>query len=152
MMPIAQPTRHILLADDDKDDRTLFNQVLEELPMLTQLEAVHNGERLMQRLYEERAQLPDVLFLDLNMPRKNGAQCLKEIRKKESLQHLPVIVLSTTSSEDIVDAMYQSGANLYIQKPSDFKMWKRAIAKVLNMDWNIHAPFSVKENFTLTEF
>ena len=140
-----------MLAEDDEDDSQFFEEALKSVTDPPSLIRAKDGVELTN-LLQDIYPLPDIIFLDLNMPRKNGAQCLKEIRKKESLQHLPVIVLSTTSSEDIVDAMYQSGANLYIQKPSDFKMWKRAIAKVLNMDWNIHAPFSVKENFTLTEF
>jgi len=140
-----------VLSADDEVNLQFFDESLKSVTDPPSLIRAKDGVELTN-LLQDIYPLPDIIFLDLNMPRKNGAQCLKEIRKKESLQHLPVIVLSTTSSEDIVDAMYQSGANLYIQKPSDFKMWKRAIAKVLNMDWNIHAPFSVKENFTLTEF
>lgn len=140
-----------MLAEDDEDDSQFFEEALKSVTDPPSLIRAKDGVELTN-LLQDLYPLPDLIFLDLNMPRKNGAQCLHEIRKKENLQHLPVIVLSTTSSEDIVDAMYLSGANLYIQKPTDFKMWKRAIARVLDMDWNIHAPFSVKENFTLTVF
>ena len=75
-----------------------------------------------------------------------------EIREKKELQHLPVVVLSTSNSADIIQKMYESGANLYVQKPSDIHSWGKTLALVLGMDWNIQHPFSVKKNFTLTEF
>ena len=143
--------RNILLAEDDEDDSQFFEEALKSVSDAPILIRAKDGVELTN-LLQDPYPLPDLIFLDINMPRKNGAQCLREIRQKKNLAHLPVIVLSTTSSAEIVEAMYQSGANLYVQKPSDFKMWKRAIAKVLNLDWNIHAPFSVKENFTLTVF
>ena len=143
--------KHIILAEDDEDDSIFFEDALNSLPDPPNLIRAKDGVELTN-LLEDHTPLPDMVFLDLNMPRKNGAQCLVEIREKKDLQHLPVIVLSTNSSRDIIDAMYRFGANLYIQKPSDIRMWKRAIMKVLEMDWNIHTPFSVKENFTLTEF
>ena len=143
--------KNIVLAEDDEDDSQFFEEALKSVTDPPSLIRAKDGVELTN-LLQDLFPLPDIIFLDLNMPRKNGAECLEEIRKKEALRHLPVIVLSTTSTKNIVDAMYMSGANLYIQKPNDFNLWKRAIAKVLNMDWNIHTPFSVKENFTLTEY
>ena len=69
-------TRQILLADDDKNDQLLFKEALEELPVTTHLASVENGEQLMQLLNDGKELLPDILFLDLNMPRKNGFTCL----------------------------------------------------------------------------
>ena len=142
---------HIILAEDDEDDSQFFEDALRAVSDPPSLTRAKDGVELTE-LLSESSPLPDVVFLDLNMPRKNGAQCLAEIREKKDLQHLPVVVLSTSSSTDIIDAMYASGANLYVQKPSDFKMWKRVIARVLELDWNIHTPFSVKKIFTLKEF
>lgn len=144
-------TKKIVLAEDDEDDSLFFEEALRSVEDPPSMIRVKDGVEL-SKLLESLHPLPDIVFLDLNMPRKNGAQCLAEIREDTQLQHLPVVVLSTTSTRTIVDAMYDSGANLYIQKPSDLKLWKLALNKVLRLDWNIHPPYSVKENFTLTEF
>ena len=143
--------KHIILAEDDEDDSLFFEEALNSVSDPPNLTMAKDGEELT-RLLHDGSPLPDLIFMDLNMPRKNGAQCLAEIRNTKETHDIPVVVLSTSSSKDIIDSMYDSGANLYIQKPNDFKLWKRAIAKVLGLDWNIHTPFSVKENFTLTEY
>ena len=72
---------NILLADDDLDDCLFFKEALEGMPVNTHLTAVHDGEQLMQLLANEKIKLPDILFLDLNMPRKNGFECLTEIKQ-----------------------------------------------------------------------
>lgn len=105
----------LLLADDDKDDRFFFERVLKKLPISTQLTTVEDGEKLMDYLLGNSI-LPDVLFLDLNMPRKNGSECLKEIKGNEKLKELPVIMYSTSLHEDIADLLYKSGAHYYIRK------------------------------------
>lgn len=143
--------KHIILAEDDEDDSLFFEDALRSVSDPPSLTRARDGVELTA-LLSASSTLPDVIFLDINMPRKNGAQCLAEIRTKKDLQHLPIVVLSTSSSQDIIDDMYASGANLYVQKPSDFGMWKRVIARVLELDWNIHTPFSVKKIFTLKEF
>jgi CheY-like chemotaxis protein len=143
--------KKIVLAEDDEDDSLFFEDALNSIPNQPVLIRAKDGVELTG-LLDDMSPVPDLIFLDINMPRKNGTQCLHEIRRQDELDQVPVIVLSTTNSEAIIEQMYQSGANLYIQKPSDIRMWRRAIAKVLDMDWNIHPPYSVKEQFTLTEF
>lgn len=151
MLSQAHQTHYIILAEDDEDDSQFFEEALNSFSDAPALIRAKDGVELTD-LLQESDKLPDLVFLDLNMPRKNGAQCLHEIREQKEFEHLPVIVLSTTSSKDIIDSMYDSGANLYVQKPSDIRLWKRAIQAVLEMDWNIHPPFSVRKNFTLTDF
>lgn len=143
--------KHIILAEDDEDDSLFFEEALNTVSDPPVLVRAKDGVELTE-LLTEHSPLPDLVFMDLNMPRKNGAQCLMEIREQKNLYKLPVIVLSTSNSQDIIDQMYESGANLYIQKPSDIRLWKKAIERVLAMDWNIHTPFSVKTEFTLTDF
>ena len=105
-------TRHILLADDDRDDQLLFKESLEELSLSTQIETVQNGEQLMQLLNDEKEQLPDILFLDLNMPRKNGFICLSEIKRTERLKRVPVIIFTTSYEPEIVNLLYKKGHNI----------------------------------------
>lgn len=107
---------HVLLADDDKDDRFFFDTALKELPIPTQLETVEDGEKLMNFLKKNSNKLPDVLFLDLNMPRKNGSECLLEIKANKKLKQLPVIIYSTSLHTDMADVLYKNGAHYYVRK------------------------------------
>lgn len=123
----------ILLADDDRDDRFLFKEALSELPIETNLETVHDGEQLMNYLNEHADNLPDVLFLDLNMPRKNGFECLSEIKFTDKIKELPVIMFSTSFprdahyEQDMIKMLYKIGASDYIRKPANFGELKEVI-------------------------
>ena len=110
----------VLLADDDVDDCHFFKEALSKLPITTQLETVNDGEQLMNYLKENTAHLPHVLFLDINMPRKNGFECLSEIKNHEKLKDLAVVMFSTSSTHDKIDILFKTGADVYIRKPSSF--------------------------------
>lgn len=124
---------YLLLADDDKDDCLFFAEALEELALSTHLTTVHDGEQLMQLLDRKTEQLPHVLFLDLNIPRKNGLECLSEIKLNKKLKHLFVIIFSTSSEQDIVNMLYKNGAHHYIRKPAEFSQLKKVIHKALTI-------------------
>ena len=129
----------ILLAEDDIDDRLFFSKALEEIPIETTLIAVHDGEQLMTYLSENVERLPNVLFLDLSMPRKTGFECLSEIKENEKFKDLIVVMFSTSYTkdtnyeQDMINILYEIGAHLYIRKPSDFNMLKKVIHDVLVM-------------------
>lgn len=143
---------HILLADDDKDDRFLFREALSELPVSADLVTVHDGEELMDYLTEHSNKLPNILFLDLNMPRKNGFECLTEIRQKDELKDLPVIMFSTSYprdmhyERDMMNLLYKIGANDYIRKPDDFTQLKEVIYHALTVTKDKRAPGAIEEN------
>lgn len=143
-------TRHILLADDDKDDQLLFKESLEELSLSTHVEIVQNGEQLMQLLNDEKEQLPDILFLDLNMPRKNGFICLSEIKRTERLKRLPVIIFTTSYEPEIVNLLYKKGAQYYIRKPNDFEQLKKVIYQSLVLTGQKDMSQPPRENFVLS--
>ncbi len=111
---------NILLADDDVDDCNFFKTALQKVPISTKLTIVSDGEQLMKYLCENSENLPHVLFLDINMPRQNGFECLSEIKKSEKLKDLPVVMYSTSNSQDNINILFKTGANLYIRKPSNF--------------------------------
>src|ERR1039457_5741545 len=92
---------NILLADDDADDRFLFEKALKEIPITTHLTTVHDGDQLINYLSENSEHLPDLLFLDLSMPRKTGFECLSEIKENKKLNDLPVIMFSTSFTHGI---------------------------------------------------
>lgn len=128
----------ILLADDDLDDCFLFKEALDEFHISVCFTIVNDGEQLMKHL-QKKSTHPDVLFIDMNMPRKNGFECLEEIKRTEKLKSIPVIIFSTYYDRDIVNMLYQKGAQYYIQKPRDFGKLKKAIHLSLSM--------TVKEKF-----
>ncbi len=119
-------TLNLWLADDDADDCMFFKEALDELPLDSSLVTVNNGEELMRALATKSTTLPDVLFLDLNMPRKTGFECLSEIKRNEGLKSIPVIIYSTSLDLAVVNLLYEKGAHHYIRKPgefSDLKKW-----------------------------
>ena len=141
--------KHVFLADDDDDDRLLFSDVLKELPSAVELTVAKDGEDLMT-LLGKQAQMPDILFLDLNMPLKNGFECLDEIRKNEKYKNLPVIIFSTSSQPSAIDQVFKAGAHLYVRKPNDFTNLKKVIHHVLSVNWRKNPSQPTKEQFVLT--
>ncbi len=127
----------ILLADDDSDDRYLFDKALKEIAIPTQLTTVSDGELLMDCLSENSEHLPDVLFLDLSMPRKTGFECLTEIKGNEKFKNIPVIVFTTSFGrgdeyeQNLINTLSGLGAREYIRKPYDFQTLKETIEKTL---------------------
>ena len=140
---------NIALADDDADDRMLFEEAIEEIEMKTQLSLFKDGKQLMNHLLASPTTLPEIVFLDLNMPVKNGMQCLKEIRQHPLLKELCVAIYSTSSSEQDIEETFVHGANIYINKPNSFGELKKAIEKVLRLNWQYHTSVLDRDNFLL---
>ncbi len=126
----------IYLADDDADDCSFFEDALKELSIETQLTIVNDGVALMSALNEKVPPPPYVIFLDLNMPRKNGFECLDEIRQNPRFNEIPVVIFSTTENNEIVDKTYTLGANYYICKPNSHERLKNVIETVLTLNLN----------------
>lgn len=121
----------ILLADDDADDRNFFAEAFALMDEPPQLLMVKDGEELMQFL--QLSPLPDLLYLDLNMPRKNGAQCLTEIKANPRLAELPVVILSTSVNEAKRNQLVEEGARFCFSKPAEFS----ALVKLLQTTMQI---------------
>lgn len=128
---------NILLADDDMDDRSFFDKALKEIPIASQLITVNNGEQLMEYLIDHSGQLPDVLFLDLSMPRKTGFECLSEIKENKKLKALTIIMFTTSYTKDfdlednLRNTLIRMGATDYIRKPAGFEELKMVIQQAL---------------------
>lgn len=122
---------HLLLADDDEDDCLFFKEALNRLPIDTDLTTVHDGDQLMQLLTKSKNPLPDALFLDLNMPRKSGYDCLAELKLNPKPKPIPVIILSTFFEQEVADQLFLSGAKDCLQKPTDFAQLKQLIQQSL---------------------
>ena len=139
----------ILLADDDEDDCMFFREALDELSLCATLKTVNNGVELMNFLENNLLNLPQMLFLDLNMPRKSGAECLEEIKQSEKFKHLPVIIYSTSSNIDVMDQLYGKGAQYYIRKPADFSNLKSVISRTIDLILQKNVLPSCREEFEI---
>jgi CheY-like chemotaxis protein len=117
----------ILLADDDPDDRLLIEEALRESKISNPLEMVEDGEELMDYLNGRGkfsgmdTVMPGLILLDLNMPRKDGREALKEIKSDDRLRHIPIVVLTTSKAEEDIFRTYNLGVNSFITKPVTFE-------------------------------
>jgi len=131
----------ILLADDDPDDRQLTRDAFKENRLANALATVEDGEELLEYLHRrgkykelEGTPLPGLILLDLNMPRKDGREALKEIKAHPEFRRIPIVVLTTSKAEEDILRTYDLGVNSYITKPVTFKSLVE-IVKVLGRYW-----------------
>jgi CheY-like chemotaxis protein len=131
----------ILMADDDADDRLLAQDALKECDLANDLHFVENGEELMDYLKHRgkyadpnNAPRPSLILLDLNMPRKDGREALREIKSDPELRRIPVVVLTTSKADTDVSRIYELGANSFIAKPVTFDSLVN-VMKVLGRYW-----------------
>ena len=124
--PNGQPIV-ILMADDDADDRMLTKDALQESRVLNELRFVEDGEVLMEYLtrrgkYEnaDDSPRPGLILLDLNMPKKDGREALKEIKSDPNLRRIPVVIMTTSKAEEDIFRSYDFGASSFITKPVSF--------------------------------
>jgi CheY-like chemotaxis protein len=126
--------KNVLLAEDDEEDVLLFNTVLSELNRDIFVKVVTDGILLMTFLKQETT-LPEMIFLDLNMPHKNGFECLSEIKGNEKWSSIKIVILSTSSQPQQIDKAYKGGADLYLAKPVSYTHFKNMIDKCLSLNW-----------------
>lgn len=139
----------ITLADDDEDDRLFFTDAFEELKINTVVNTVNNGKELLNFLNHPETVLPNIVFLDLNMPILNGIDCLKEIKSNDKFKDIAIAIYSTSSSDQDVEDTFVLGANIYIKKPSNFNDLKKTLSDVVIINWQYHTNGLNKENFLL---
>lgn len=125
----------IFYTDDDIDDLDFFTEVVGSMNNNIVLVTKNNGKKLLEALHNPPPK-PSILFLDLNMPGINGFDVLIEIRNSENLKNLPVIILTTSNDDKIIDRSLHLGANFYITKPNDFVSLKKSIEHSININWN----------------
>ena len=139
----------VLLAEDDEDDQFFFSNALLELPFPTELTIVSNGKDAVEKLKDLEVK-PDIIFLDLNMPKMNGKECLKLIRNNQSYTYIPCIILSTSSATAEIEETYCAGANMYMLKPNEAgNLWKM-VYNLFKLDWKEYLP-PTREQYFLSE-
>lgn len=130
---VNQELTHVLMAEDDDDDYLIFSLAINDLTTVkVVLTRAENGDILMRLLGEKH---PDLLFLDLLMPCKDGHQCIREIRANKKFDSLPIIVYSSLSDLQTIEFCYREGTNLYAKKPSSLADLKDVLEKIFAIDW-----------------
>ena len=131
----------ILLAEDDDDDYLLTTQALQENRLINGIHRVHDGVELLEYLYRQgaysdpaHAPSPSLILLDLNMPRKDGREALREIKANPLLRRVPVVVLTTSTAQEDIVRSYDLGVNSFVSKPVSFQGLVEAV-KVLGRYW-----------------
>ena len=140
----------VLLADDDEDDRLFFKEAFSNIKIKTIVKTVDDGVELMNYLTQTGNKLPNILFLDLNMPRKSGMECLKEIKKMEHLNDVAIAIYSTSASEQDIEDTFVKGANVYIKKPHDFATLRNLLEEVITINWHYQTSGLNRDGFLLS--
>lgn len=118
------------MADDDADDRFLVQAAFEDNNLINTIAFFEDGEQLLDYYINENLVAPHLIFLDLNMPKRDGREVLKIIRKSDKWDHVPIIMFSTSNAPDDILTSYQLGANCYLVKPSSYEELKDLIFNV----------------------
>ncbi|MEN2487133.1 response regulator [Flavobacterium sp. B11] len=124
----------ILLADDDQDDAEMFCEALADIDKSIICHCAENGSEAL-KLLEKQEEIPGIVFLDLNMPIMNGWECLKRLKLNENYKGIPVVMISTSSHKNDLEAAANLGAVCYFVKPTDFKDLKKVLGSITsNLD------------------
>jgi len=139
-------TRQILVAEDDDDDYLIFTIAINDTRLAVAVTRAVNGEELMKLL---EASIPDILFLDMEMPCKDGRQCLKEIRANQQYDELPVIIYSSFTDTNTIEFCFRQGSNLYVIKPNSIGELSEVLRRILTIDWTRLMYFPPKSEFVI---
>lgn len=142
------PQLHVLFVDDDPDEFYLFNEAIEHGGLDVKLTHLQSSNRLFELLEESK---PDLVFMDINMPYKDGVEALAEIRNSSGYQTLPIVIYSTTKNKNSIKMCHKKGADLFVIKPNDFNGLAKVVKKVCSIDWPNHQRQPL-ENFLVSEF
>lgn len=133
MLLLETAIQNILLIDDDDDDCYIFRKALRELSDTIGLSCLHDCDGIKHEL---EANLPDIIFMDINMPKKNGFECLHEIRETGHFKKVPIVMYSSSNLSVHITAAYGYGANLFYRKPAEYKTLVLALKTILELDWS----------------
>ncbi len=133
------PDLTIFYADDDADDLVFFTDIAADINDNINVVTHDQGEKLIDALHNPPPS-PHIIFLDLNMPGKNGFQVLEELRENDSLKEIPVVIFSTAKDEESILKSWKLGANFYLPKSTSFDAFRKSIQHTLSIDWQTFKP------------
>ncbi len=132
--------KRLLFIDDDPEDLETFNEALLATNSSATLKLLSNGFAALEELDKPMALLPDIIFVDWNMPNINGIEFLREVKDRPECILIKLIMISTSATEEGMNQAFDAGAHLYIQKPDSFNEWVNFISRVLRLDWELYYP------------
>lgn len=127
---------NILLIDDDRDDAELFEEILKEIDSSINFDHIEDSKKCLEKLAAQKNDLPDMIFLDINMPIVSGWQCLDQFKKTQHLKDIPVIMFTTSSQPNEKENALQHGANGFITKPNEYHLLKESLSKIIHQKIN----------------
>lgn len=130
-------SKNIYLAEDDIDDVDFFKEALRDICPGCTLNVSGNGEELLSALQSGKPQ-PDIIFIDVNMPRIDGIQALILMKNCKNLCNIPVIIYSTTTNNDVIKSAYDNGAHHFFTKPASFEVLRSEVKNFLSIDWQTY--------------
>ncbi len=131
--------RRIFLVDDDEDDQLFFTDALKEIDSGIQCSVAKNGKEAI-KILKELNELPDVIFLDLNMPFMNGFECLKVLKTEIKLSIIPIVIFTTSNDPRDVQLTHRLGAEVFLSKPNDFNQLKQKLEQILKINFEFYTP------------
>ena len=137
----------ILLAEDDIDDVLTFELAMKEMPFPFILRNAENGDLLFVLLKER---IPDILFLDILLPCRDGVSCIIEIRKNQDYNHMPVVMFTSMQSPEYIHECFKNGANFYLLKSNSIHELSEKLTKIFSIDWKNFMFYPQKEQFVLS--
>lgn len=140
---------HFLMAEEDHQQRLFFQRALKEIKVNIVLEFVHDGYQLLSLLGQRADQLPHIVFLDLNLPSKGALEYLADIRRDSQMRDVVVAILAPEGAEQLMQEAFVRGANIYLQRSTDFQGLTRMLSLVISMFWQYYTSGLRKENFIL---
>jgi CheY-like chemotaxis protein len=143
---MVEEIQDVLIAEDDIDDFEVLQEVLNNLSLQIIVNHAENGEVLMKIIHEK---IPDMLFLDLVLPCKNGKTCIQEIRANKKFDNLPIIVYSTLRDPESIEFCFRSGSNLYVHKPDTYTGIMEAIQRIFSLNWKTARYYPSRSEFVL---
>jgi CheY-like chemotaxis protein len=149
MLDMDQPEddiNDVMIAEDDQDDFELLTEAIHSLPVKVEITRAEDGEILL-RLMDEKT--PDLLFLDIIIPCKDGKDCLREIRSNQKYDNLPIIVYSSLSDLRTIDTCFRHGANLFLRKPDTYEGIIEGVRKIFSINWKKIKYYPARPDFVL---
>jgi CheY-like chemotaxis protein len=146
-MQSLEKTLTVLFVDDDADEFYLFNEALEQSYLPVKMIRAKDGRHLLNLLDSNTS--PDIIFMDVNMPHKDGIETLSEIKANNRLRDIPVIIFSTSKNAHQINTCYQKGAHYYVVKPERFDDITKLVKKVFSVDWKTGVLQPSKQDFVL---
>ena len=131
--------KKIFLIDDDEDDQLFFTDALKEIDSNIECSVAKNGKEAI-KILKDLKQLPDVIFLDLNMPFMNGFECLKVLKTEIKLSIIPIVIFTTSNDPRDVQLTHRLGAEVFLSKPNDFNQLKQKLEHILKINFDFYSP------------